>query len=71
MNAYEQIGPPHEKAEARDLALYAGQLVTWAGQTTMKFDEALPIAWEHFGKAADFILAAAPKPSLPPLEIVP
>lgn len=71
MNAYEQ-GSPHDKAEARDLALYAAQVVTWAGQTTMKFDEALPIAWEHFDKAATFATAKRPAAqSFPPPEIVP
>ena len=64
-NAYEEIDNPEDKAEARDLALLAAQIVAWAGPAATPLDEALVTAWEALDQTAEFIaeqnaLALAP-----------
>jgi IPT/TIG domain len=64
-NAYEEIDNPEDKAEARDLALLAAQIVAWAGPAATPLAEALVTAWEALDQTAEFIaeqkaLAVAP-----------
>jgi hypothetical protein len=63
MNAYEVISDPSDRAEARDLAALAAEIVSWAGSTNMTIEEALPQAWEFFGQAAGFIISKDPNPA--------
>jgi len=60
MNAYEEIDNPEGKAEARELAMLAAQVVILAGPAAMSFEEALPVAWQHFSLAASFVAEQAP-----------
>jgi hypothetical protein len=55
MNEYENIADPNAKAEARDLALLAAQIVAWAGPNAVPFEQALTTAWDYVNQAAAFI----------------
>jgi hypothetical protein len=70
-NAYEEIDNPEDKAEARDLAILAAQIVAWAGPAATPLDEALATAWEALDRTAEFIAeqkASAVAPTLDSLD---
>lgn len=69
MSAYEDLVTPEEKAEARDLALMASQVVAVLGPASSSFEESLPLAWDFFDKAAAFVGSIPTIASLAPASL--
>jgi IPT/TIG domain len=67
MNEYADITDPNAKAEARDLALLAAQIVAWAGPNAVPFEQALITAWGYLDKASAFIAEEAALGTTPAL----
>jgi IPT/TIG domain len=55
MSEYADLTDADAKAEARDLALLAAQIVAWAGPHAVPFEQALVTAWGSLDQAVAFI----------------